>query len=265
MRAIFLGNRGRYDILVYLTGASEWPMKMWRICTAAAIAAGMLLVSSAAIAQTTQPANLPLEYRANQAFNQGRYVVALPLLQELAGDLIDQPDKLGPVEERVRVCKRAIEAAKKMQADPAAASSGTVPQDGPRVPHVVPAAGAFLDLPIKQLGNFDYDAEHGGNIPPDVVQLTGCKLRTRGYMIPLDQAENIAEFALVPSLFACCFGQPPQIQHTLVVHLPPGKAVSYFPDELQIEGTLRVEEKRDDGFIVSIFDVDATSVKPAPK
>lgn len=227
--------------------------------------AGTVLLASVLLAQTTQPANLPLEFRANQAFNQGRYVVALPLLQELAGDLIDQPDRLGPVEERVRVCKRAIEAAKKMQADPTALASGAIPDTGPRVPHVVPAAGEWLDCPIKQLGNFDYDAEHGGNIPPDVVQLSGCKFRTRGYMIPLDQAENIAEFALVPSLFACCFGQPPQIQHTVVVHLPPGKAVSYFPDELQVEGTLTVQEKRDDGFIVSIFDMDATSVKPAPK
>jgi hypothetical protein len=34
-------------------------------------------------------------------------------------------------------------------------------------------------------------------------------------MIPIDQAENITSFALVPSLFACCFGQPPQVQHTV--------------------------------------------------
>jgi hypothetical protein len=66
-------------------------------------------------------------------------------------------------------------------------------------------------------------------------------------------------------LFACCFGQPPQVQHTIVVHLPPNKGISYFPDELQIEGTLSVKEKKDEGYIVSIFDLDATSVKAAPK
>ena len=84
-------------------------------------------------------------------------------------------------------------------------------------------------------------------------------------MIPLDQAEAITEFALVPSLFACCFGQPPQIQHTLVVHCPKGKAVTYFPDEISVEGIIKVEEKKDDGYIVSIFEIDAQSVKPAPK
>ena len=83
--------------------------------------------------------------------------------------------------------------------------------------------------------------------------------------IPIDQAESITQFALVPSLFACCFGQPPQVQHTVVCKAPQGKAVSYYPDELVIEGKLKVEEKKDEGFIVSIFEVDVTSVKPAAK
>jgi hypothetical protein len=231
---------------------------------AAVLAIGSWAGAQVAQPPTTQPANLPLEYRANQAYNQGRYVAALPLMQELAGTLIDQPDKLAPLEERIRVCKRAIEAAKQMQADPnAMVPTGQTAES--RIAHPVPKQGELLDMAIKELGNFDYDAEHGGNIPDDVTRLNGARLRTRGYMIPLDQAENIGEFALVPSLFACCFGQPPQVQHTIVVHLAPGKAVSYFPDELQVEGTLRVEEKRDEGFIVSIFDMDATSVKPAPK
>ena len=84
-------------------------------------------------------------------------------------------------------------------------------------------------------------------------------------MIPMDQAESITEFALVPSLFSCCYGQPPQIQHTIVVHVPKGKAVSYYPDQISVEGTLTVDEKKEDGFIVSIFEVNTTSVKPAPQ
>ena len=46
---------------------------------------------------------------------------------------------------------------------------------------------------------------------------------------------------------------------------PKGKAVSYFPDELVVEGTLHVVEQKDGGFIVSIFQMDANSVKPAAK
>jgi hypothetical protein len=224
----------------------------------------ILTLGSRSFAQgTTLPANMPLEYRANTAYNQGRYVAALPLLQELAGTLIDSPEKLGPVEERIRVCKKAIDAAKKMSPDavvPVAAETAEA-----RTAHPPLKPGDVAELAIKELGNFDFDAEKGGNIPPDVTAMSGGTIVTHGYMIPLDQAENIGEFALVPSLFACCFGQPPQVQHTIVVHLPKGKAITYFPDELQVEGKLTVQEKKDEGFIVSIFDLDAVSVKPAAK
>jgi hypothetical protein len=37
------------------------------------------------------------------------------------------------------------------------------------------------------------------------------------------------------------------------------------PDELQVEGTLSVKEKKDKGHIVSIFDLDATSAKAVPR
>jgi hypothetical protein len=155
-----------------------------------------------------------------------------------------------------------------VQADPAlaaAAAPATQQTAEVRKPIPAPKPGQVTDLMIKDLGNFEYDIEKGGNIPADVKALSGTKFRTRGFMIPLDQAESISEFALVPSLFACCFGQPPQIQHTLVVHCPKGKAVSYFPDEITVEGTLKVEEKKDDGYIISVFEIDASSVKPAPK
>src|SRR5262249_53012334 len=118
---------------------------------------------------------------------------------------------------------------------------------------------------IKDLGNFDYDADKGGNIPDDVVALNGSKIRLKGFMIPMDQAVNITQFALVPDLFSCCFGQPPQLQHTIVVNCPKGKAVSYYPDEITVEGKLTVAEKKDEGFIISIFQVDVNSVKPSPK
>ncbi len=196
---------------------------------------------------------------ANQDMARGEYAAALPLLQKAADMLTDQPDKLGAVLEQIRICKRQIATGGK----PVQAT--VVPDSSKRSPHAAPAAGQTLNLAIKELGNFDYDAENGGNIPVDVKKLDGCHFQTNGFMIPLDQAESISEFALVPSLFACCYGQPPQVQHTIVVHCPKGKAVSYFPDELVVEGTLHVEEQKDGGFIVSIFQIDASSVRAAPK
>jgi hypothetical protein len=242
----------------------------------------LIMLMGTAMAQTTQSAppvtSAATEVRAKQAFSRGEYAIALPLLKKVAENLKDQPERLGQVNEQIRVCEtnlaklnpQAAEIAKSAPTDPQLAITPPASNDPPmsaekRVPHPAPKAGEVAEMSIKQLGNFDYDAEHGGNIPDDIKKMNGATIKLRGFMIPMDQAERITQFALVPSLFACCFGQPPQIQHTIVVNCPKGKAVPYFPDELSVEGKLQVEEQKEDGFVVSVFELEATSVKPAAK
>jgi hypothetical protein len=210
--------------------------------------------------QKAAPASL--EVRAMTAFTNGQYAMALPMLQKLQTEYQGQPDKLGPLAEKIKVCETQIQQAGVVNGT---AAAPPVALGAEREPHAKPKPGEVLSLEIKDLGNFDYDADKGGNIPADVVALSGTKIKLHGFMIPIDQAESITQFALVPSLFACCFGQPPQVQHTIVCKAPSGKAVSYYPDELTIEGKLKVEEKKDEGFIVSVFEVDVSSVKPAAK
>jgi len=237
--------------------------------TRLAFAPAVLLACSAFLAgQTTQPSVFDprIEMRANQAFNRGEYAIALPLLKQVADAAKDEPSRLGAIQEKIRVCQKALDSLKN-SATPDPSQSPLVP--GADIPmdaetrhkHPAPKAGEVLQMSIKELGNFNYDDEKGGNIPADVKQLTGAEIRLKGYMIPMDQADQITQFALVPSLFACCFGQPPQIQHTIVVNCPKGKTLSYCPDEIVVQGKLSVQEKRDDGYIVSIFEVGADSVK----
>ena len=213
------------------------------------------------------PTAAQLEARANGAFNRGDYTTALPILKKLSESYSkDDAAKLGPVQEKIRVCEKALASIKTAAAPAIVVPAGTEAMSAElRKAHPAPKAGEIVELSIKELGNFEYDQAHGGNIPADVVHLGGAKIRVRGFMIPMDQAENITQFALVPSLFQCCVGQPPQIQHTIVCDCPKGKAVGYCPDEITVEGILKVEEKKDDGYIVSIFGLSVTSVKPAPK
>jgi hypothetical protein len=228
--------------------------RTWR--SALALLIVVMTAITITVAQTTQPAatdQVALERRANEEFNRGNYAAALPLLEKLAVMNKDNPDRVGPILEKVRVCQKNI------------ADNNGGGDSAPRKPHVKPKSGEVLEMEIKDLGNFDYDADRGGNIPADVQALDGSTVRITGFMIPMDQAENITQFALVPSLFACCFGQPPTIQHTIVVNCPDGKAVSYYPDEISVEGTLNVEEKTEDDFIVSIFEIEVNSVRPAGK
>ena len=222
-----------------------------------------------ATAPASQPSPSTLEIRAAQAFNAGQYALALPLLQKLEKEVAAAaPNKVGPVQERIRVAEQQVARAAKQNNTTVEAileAAAPAPTAEQRIPHSKPQPGQVVSLQIKDLGNFEYDADKGGNIPADVLALNGATVRVSGFMIPIDQAENITSFALVPSLFACCFGQPPQVQHTVVCKAPAGKAVGYYPDELLVEGKLKVEEKRDEGFIVSVFEIDVTSVKPAVK
>jgi hypothetical protein len=245
--------------------------------TVAASAVALLAFAAGAGAQTTQPSAVPaggsadaaLELRATQSFNKGDYAVALPMLQKLASDLkgdAASTDKLAIIQEQMRVCQRnQPSATPAAAASTVAAPSAGAPTAGDRKPHPAPRPGEVLDLSIKDLGNFEYDPDQNTPIPADVKALSGATVRLHGFMIPMDQAENISKFALVPSLFNCCMGQPPQVQHTIVVTCPKGKAVSYYPDEIVVEGKLTVDVMKDDGFIVGIFAVDTTSVKPAAK
>ncbi|CAN5551054.1 hypothetical protein BH09PLA1_BH09PLA1_31050 [soil metagenome] len=211
------------------------------------------------------PAGTPssIEIRAQEEFGRANWGAALPPLNRVAQHLRDQKqtDRLGAVEEQIRVCQKNLQIAANVE-KPADAAPRTAES---RKPHAAPKAGETRELAIKDLGNFEYDADLGGGVPDDVKALSGSSVRLQGFMIPMDQADSITQFALVPSLFACCFGQPPQVQHTIVVHLPKGKGVSYFPDEISVEGKLIVDEKKEDGFIVSLFEMDASSVKPATK
>lgn len=243
--------------------ADGWQVGIGRVGTAVAgFVLGVLLLAGFTRGGAPDPASsgeVTLEVRAQQAFNAGDWAAALPLLKELRQKYAAiTPERLGAIDEQIRTVERNLATG---------APPPTVIQtsDEHRTPHKRPADDATYDLTIKELGNFDYDQNDGGNIPSDVKSLSGSKIRIKGFMIPMDQAESITSFALVPDLFACCFGQPPQIQHTIVARTPKGKAVSYYPDEIVVEGTLIVEEKKEDGFVISVFEMDVSSVRPTAK
>ena len=232
-----------------------------------------LLVGGRAMPAAAQDLDVgALEVRATQSFAAGEWATALPLLKKVAERVKDDPARLGQIEEQIRVCEKNIAKAAKAKVGNVPVTTATPP--APSVPPptgeqrkkwAAPKPGQVIETGIKELGNFDYDQEKGGNIPEDVKKLTGTTVRVRGFMIPMDQADNITKFALVPDLFACCFGQPPQVQHMVVATCPEGKAVGYSPDEIVVEGKLNVEEKKDDGYIISIFEVSVASVKAAPR
>lgn len=242
-----------------------------------------------------------LQDRAMTAYNAGDYATALPLLKQWAADpaarvdgkppkevmayIVDAELKVGGGKKSAAATPRtggslgdaaAAAAANKLPPIPgtsapdlqaqamavgAAQSGADIPTGADRIPHKPLKPGETLDTSIKGLANFEYDPVAGGPIPADVMALDGAKVRLRGFMIPFTQAEDITDFALVPSLVSCCFGQPPGVQHVFTCRMPKGRAVQYSVDEISVEGTLKINVKREDNYTSSIFELDVTSVK----
>jgi len=58
--------------------------------------------------------------------------------------------------------------------------------------------------------------------------------------MPLTEVKNITQFLLVPSLWGCCYGQPPAVNHIVVVKMPPGQTTKFYDDVIRIRGEFNV-------------------------
>ena len=213
----------------------------------------LLLITHSARAESVLAA-------AEAAFEKKDYAAALPLLQQLADDTKDDRAVSLEIKKRIIICKDNL---KPEEFEKLSWKPGMPRIEPKREAHAPPKEGEVRTLGIKQLGNFDYDAEKGGTVPDDVKALSGMKVKMLGYMIILRQADHITEFALVPSPTSCCFGQSPGVQHTLMVTVAKGATVTYSPDPIVVTGVLKVDEQRKDDFTSNIFEInDATTAEP---
>ena len=73
-------------------------------------------------AKTAETNVAALEVRADQHFLGGEWADALPMYKKLAEMLKNEPERLGAVEERIRVCQKNIAKLAKLSPSKAAAS-----------------------------------------------------------------------------------------------------------------------------------------------
>lgn len=121
-------------------------------------------------------------------------------------------------------------------------------------------AGLDKILPFDELDSWPYEDGLKG-MPKRVKELSGKKVLMTGFMLPIDEVQNIKEFLLVKSLWSCCFGQPPDIHGIVRVVMPKGKTTDYFFDPLKIVGTFKVEATVLDGYCVDIYQLHVESLE----
>jgi hypothetical protein len=115
-------------------------------------------------------------------------------------------------------------------------------------------------LPFDELTSWPYEDALKG-MPKRVKELSGKKVLMTGFMLPIDEVQNIKEFLLVESLWSCCYGQPPDIHGIVRVVMPKTKTTDYFFDPLKLIGTFKVEATMMDGYCVDIYQLHCESLE----
>ena len=115
-------------------------------------------------------------------------------------------------------------------------------------------------LPFDELTSWPYEDGLKG-MPKRIKDLSGKKVLMTGFMLPIDEVQNIKEFLLVQSLWSCCYGSPPDIHGIVRVVMPKGKTTDYFFDPLKLVGTFKVEATVMDGYCVDIYQLHLESLE----
>ncbi|HEY0009962.1 MAG TPA: DUF3299 domain-containing protein [Tepidisphaeraceae bacterium] len=237
-------------------------MKSSRTFFNSAVAAMALSLSSVALAQDIAA----LSAKADQAFAAGDYGVAVEVYTKIK-DSVD-PQRKSMIEERLRFANRQLASMKSKgiptATQPAAADHMAPSADaGPRKPHQKPADGQLLELSLLELGNFEFNEALDAPLPSDVQALSGSRVKLSGQMLSLDQTGKINRFILVNDLLSCCFGGTPKLQQIVYVQLPKDKWMEQTAARISIEGKLTVRVRKEDGYVVSLFEVEPSSIKLA--
>ena len=114
-------------------------------------------------------------------------------------------------------------------------------------------------LPFDELSAWPYEDGLKG-MPKRVKELSGKKVLMTGFMLPIDEVQNIKEFLLVQSLWSCCYGQPPDINGIVRVVMKGNKRLNYKYDPIKITGQFKVVASYEDGYCIDIFQLQADEV-----
>lgn len=136
-------------------------------------------------------------------------------------------------------------------------SSQSKPKDEPETLTV--GSNGAIKLKFEVIGDWNY-VEGKTPIPEKVQKLNGKLVEVTGFMMPINYTENIKNFILIQSLWGCCFGQTPAPNHIIVVNMEEGKTVDFYPDPIRVIGTFSVGETREEGYLISVYQVTGKKV-----
>jgi hypothetical protein len=127
--------------------------------------------------------------------------------------------------------------------------------------------GDYKQVDLKSMGNFPFDDAFDTEqaVPEVYRKLDGQKVLLIGRMYVDFTAEpTVDHFQLVYNIAVCCFNGPPRVQERVFVHVPSGsnKKMPVYSDMTEVYGTLHVRTQREQGRVVSLYDMDVEKMRP---
>ena len=138
------------------------------------------------------------------------------------------------------------------------------------LPRVVPGAPARAKAPqdVASQAELDwsvinvYEYVEGLKDLPDAVKaIDGKPVVIRGYLTPLYEFDDIHEFVLVANHMSCCFGVPAGISGQVQVKIASETGLPNTNEPIEVRGTFRAVETKEQGYILSIYRIDDAKVR----
>ena len=110
-------------------------------------------------------------------------------------------------------------------------------------------------------------ATSAASLPDDLRGLDGQRAVMAGFLMPLYEVDQIRQFLLVGSHYACCFGKPPGLGGMVMVKLDRrAPALRPLLAPLRVVGTLRIREQRQgprpDDDLLLLFEIEHARAAP---
>jgi hypothetical protein len=94
------------------------------------------------------------------------------------------------------------------------------------------------------------------NLADGIQAVDGKPVTMAGFLLPIYEFDQIKEFLLVGSHWSCCYGVPPSLEG--VVHVRLGATEEGLPntaEPLKVVGTFRAVERKQSGYVLSIYEI----------
>jgi hypothetical protein len=101
------------------------------------------------------------------------------------------------------------------------------------------------------------------SVPASVKAMDGKTISIIGFMVPFDSVDKIDRFVLLQAPFMGCYHvPPPQPNESILVNASRVKPTLTY-DPVMVSGTLKVEPSYVEGYLVALYTLHLTSIRPA--